>query len=49
MAGPIGLDWGVIMRIAQLKGIVIDNIFFEKLKAFETEALKGMNKKKDGD
>lgn len=45
LAGPTGLKWEVVMKVAEITGIEIDSIFIEKLKAFETEVLKGMNKK----
>lgn len=44
-AGPTSLKWEVVMKVSVAKGIETDSIFFEKLKAFETEILKGMNKK----
>ena len=47
MAGPEGLDYGVIIEMAKAMAIEINQNFFEKLRAYEITMLEGMRKKKD--
>lgn len=43
---PYGLDYNVIIEIAKALGIGRDQIFFEKVKAFESEVLMIWKEKK---
>lgn len=44
MNGPYGLDYGIVMEMARMLGIETDQIFFEKLKAYEMTALEEIRK-----
>jgi hypothetical protein len=46
-SGPTGFDFGVAIEVAKAMGIEINQTFFEKLRIYESESLKGMNKKND--
>ena len=45
MGGAYGLDYGVVMEVAKAMWFDTDEIFFEKLRAYEAAVLDEMNKK----
>lgn len=49
MGGPYGLDYTPVIQIAQDLGVVRDRTFFEKVRAYERQALEVMHAKGKGD
>lgn len=41
--GIFALDWNIIVKVGEAKGIEINNKFFRMLKAFESAFLKEVN------
>lgn len=46
MEDPYGLDFGVIIEMARAMDMEINQIFFEKLKAYEKTVLDGIKKQR---
>lgn len=44
-AGPTGLNWQVIIEVADRIGIETDEGFFRRLRSFEAAAVEAMGKK----
>ena len=45
-SGVVGMNWGVVIKVAKAYGIEIDKKFFSKLKDFETVFLEEVNAKR---
>ncbi len=43
-AGPVGLDWPALARVAESMGIETDEMFYRKLAIFERAALEAMRR-----
>ena len=46
-AGPVGLDWPALARVAGSMGIETDEVFYRKLAIFERAALEAMKRDDD--
>lgn len=45
VGGAYGLDWTVVFRVAEARGIEVDRRFVDLLKIFEAAMMKEINKK----
>lgn len=42
--GPVSLDWSVVLRVAEAKGVRVDHRFFRLMKAFEAALIRMIGK-----